>query len=53
MVVDHLLLIIEPKSALEWTCTSFQQYLAVFYAILLEELQVALLMLELGMCSSL
>jgi hypothetical protein len=37
---------------LEWTCTSFEQSLGDFYAILLEEhLQVALEMLEVGICS--
>jgi hypothetical protein len=40
------------KHYLEWTCTSFEQSLAVFYAILLEErFQVAVEMLEVETCS--
>jgi hypothetical protein len=39
---------------LEWTHTSFEQSLAEFYTILLEEhLQVTLELLEVGICSSL
>jgi hypothetical protein len=39
---------------LEWTRTSFEQYLAVFYTTVLEEhLQVALEMLEVGISFSL
>jgi hypothetical protein len=54
MVLDRLLLSIQPKSLLEWTRTSFEQSLAGFYTILLEEhLQVALEMFEVGICSSL
>jgi hypothetical protein len=53
MVVDDLLSSIQLQS-LEWTCTSFEQFLVEFYAILLEEHhQVALEMLEVGICSSL
>jgi hypothetical protein len=54
MLLDYLLLSIEPKSLLEWTRASFEQSLAEFYTILLEEhLHVALEMLEMGICSSL
>jgi hypothetical protein len=54
MVLDHLLPSIQPKSFFECTPTSFEQSLAEFYTILLEEhLQVALEMLEVGMYSSL
>jgi hypothetical protein len=43
-----------PQSFLEWTYSSFQQSLAEFYTILLEEhLQVAVQMLEAGIYSSL
>jgi hypothetical protein len=39
---------------LEWTCTSFEQSLAELYTIILEEhFQVALEMLEVGICPSL
>jgi hypothetical protein len=42
MVLDHLWHSIQPQS-LEWTHTSFEQSLAEFYIIILEEhLQVAL-----------
>jgi hypothetical protein len=52
MVLDHLLPSVQPQS-FEWTRASFEQSLAEFYAILLEEhLQVALEMLEVGICSS-
>jgi hypothetical protein len=43
MVLDHLLLPIQPQSFLECTRTSFEQSLAKFFTILLTEyLQVAL-----------
>jgi hypothetical protein len=45
---------IQQQSFLEWTRTSFGQSPAEYNAILLEEhLQVALEMLEVGICSSL
>jgi hypothetical protein len=51
MVLDLLLPSIELQSFLEWTRTSFEQSLAEFYTIHLEEhLQVALEMLEVGIC---
>jgi hypothetical protein len=54
MVLGHLLLSTELQSFLEWTHTSFEQTLAEFYTILLEEhIQVALEVLEVGICSSL
>jgi hypothetical protein len=54
MMSNHLLPSIQPHSFLEWTQTSFERSLAEFYTILLEEsLQVALEMLEAGICSSL
>jgi hypothetical protein len=54
MVLDHLLPSVQPQSFLEWTLTSFEQSLAEFYAILHEDhLQVALEVLEMGICSSL
>jgi hypothetical protein len=54
MVLTHFLPSIEMKSFLVWTCTSFEQSLAEFYTILLEEhLQVALEMLEVGIFFSL
>jgi hypothetical protein len=43
---------IQPQS-LEWARTSFEVSLGEFYTILLEELQVALEMLEVGVCFSL
>jgi hypothetical protein len=47
MALDHLLPSMQPQSFLEWTSTSFEQSLAEFYTILIEEhLQVALEMLE-------
>jgi hypothetical protein len=53
-VSDHLLLSMMPQTFLKWTCTSFEKPLAEFYTILLEEhLQVALEMLQMGICSSL
>jgi hypothetical protein len=53
MLLDRLLPSIQPQSFLEWTRTSFEQPLAEFYAILLEEhFQVALEMLEVGIYSS-
>jgi hypothetical protein len=43
MVLDHRSPSIEPQFLLELTRTSFEQFLAEFYTILLEEhLQVAL-----------
>jgi hypothetical protein len=52
MMLDHVLPSGELQS-LEWTCTSFEQSLAEFYTILLEEhVQVALDMVEVGICSS-
>jgi hypothetical protein len=49
MVFDHLLPSVQPQSFLEWTHTSFEQSLAEFYTIPLEEhLQVALEILEVG-----
>jgi hypothetical protein len=54
MVLDQLLPSIEPQSFLVWTRTGSEQHIAEFYAILLEEhFQVALEMLEVGICSSL
>jgi hypothetical protein len=54
MVLDKLLPSVQPQSFLEWIHTSFEQSLAKFYIILLAEpLQVALEMLEVGICSSL
>jgi hypothetical protein len=54
MVLGQFLPSVEPKSFLEWAHTSFEQSLAEFYAILLEEqLQIVLEILEVGICSSL
>jgi hypothetical protein len=54
MVLDPLLPSIQPRSFLERIRTSFEQSVAEFYTILLEEyLQVALETLEVGICSSL
>jgi hypothetical protein len=54
MVLDHLLPSTKPPSFLEWTRTSFEQSLAEFDSILLEEHpQVALEILDVGICSSL
>jgi hypothetical protein len=54
VVLDQLLLPIISQSFLEWTLTSFEQSLAEFYTMLLEEHhQVALEMLEVEICSSL
>jgi hypothetical protein len=53
MVLDHLLPSIQPQFFLEWTRTSFEQSLAEFYTILLEEHPVALEMLAVRICSSL
>jgi hypothetical protein len=54
MVLDHLLPSVQQLSFLEWTGTSFEQSLAGFYTILLEEhLQVALEMFDVGTCWSL
>jgi hypothetical protein len=53
MVLDHLLLSIQPQTFLEWTHKTFKQSLAKFYNILLEEhLQVALEILKAGIYSS-
>jgi hypothetical protein len=52
MVLDHLLPTVQLQS-LEWTRTSFEQFVAEFCTILLEEhLQVASNMLEVGIFSS-
>jgi hypothetical protein len=52
MMLDHLLPSIQTQSFLEWTSTSLKQSLIEFYTTLLEErLQVALEMLEVGICS--
>jgi hypothetical protein len=54
MVLGHLFLSIQQQTFLEWTLTSFEQFLEKFYTILLEErLQVALEMLEVGIWPSL
>jgi hypothetical protein len=54
MVLDHLLPSIETHAFMEWTHTSFEQSLPEFCNILLEEhVQVALEMMELGICFSL
>jgi hypothetical protein len=54
MVLDHLLPSVQSQSFLEWTSTSFEQSVAEFYTILLEEhFQIALEMLEMGICFSL
>jgi hypothetical protein len=54
MVLDRLLPSIQPHFFLEWTYTSFEQTLAEFYIILLEEhIPVALEMVRAGICSSL
>jgi hypothetical protein len=53
MVLDHLLPSAQQQS-LEWTCTSFEQFVAEFNVIILEgHLQVALVMLEMGIYCSL
>jgi hypothetical protein len=53
MMMDHLLPFIQPQS-LDWTYTNFEQSLAEFYIILLEEhLQVAVETLDAVICSSL
>jgi hypothetical protein len=53
-MLDKLLPSVQQQSFLEWTPASFEQSLAEFYTTLLEEhLQVALEMLEVGICSSL
>jgi hypothetical protein len=52
MVLDNLLPSVQPQSFLEWTHTSSEQSLVEFYTILLEEhLKVALVMLEVEICS--
>jgi hypothetical protein len=54
MMLDHLLSSIQSLPFLEWTHTSFEQSVVKFYTTVLEEhLQVALEMLEVGICSSL
>jgi hypothetical protein len=54
MALDHLLPSTKQHSFLEWTCTGFEQSLAEFFTIFLEEhLQVALEVLEVGICPSL
>jgi hypothetical protein len=54
IVFGRLLPSIQTQSFLEWNRTSFEHSLVEFYTILLEEhLQVALQMLEVGICSSL
>jgi hypothetical protein len=54
MVLDHLLPSVPLQSFMKWACTSFEQSLAEFYTILLEEhLNVALQMLVVGICCSL
>jgi hypothetical protein len=54
MMLDHLLPSIQLQTFLKWTRTSFEQYLAEIYTVLLEEhLQVALEMLEAGIRTSL
>jgi hypothetical protein len=53
-MLGHLLPSVQPQSFLEWTRTSFEQSLAEFYTILVEEQrQILLEMLEVGICSSL
>jgi hypothetical protein len=53
-VLDHLLPSVQPQSFLDWTPASFEHSVAEFYTILLEEhVQVALEILEVGICSSL
>jgi hypothetical protein len=53
-VLDHLLPSIQQQAFLEWSHVSFEQPLEEFYTVLLEEhLQVALAILEVGICSSL
>jgi hypothetical protein len=52
MVLDYILHLKQAKYFLEWTHTSSEQFLMEFYTILLEEHpQVALQMLEVGICS--
>jgi hypothetical protein len=53
MVLDDLLPSIKQQSFLELTYTSFEESLVEMYTILLEEhLQVALEVLEVGICTS-
>jgi hypothetical protein len=53
MVLDHFLPSIQLQSFFEWTHTSFEQSVAEFYTILLEEhLQVTLEILVVGICAS-
>jgi hypothetical protein len=53
MVLDHLLPSVQSQSFSDWTHTSFEQSVAELYTILLEHFQVALQVLEVGICSSL
>jgi hypothetical protein len=54
MVLDHFLPSVRPQSFLEWSRANFEQSVVKFYTIPLEEhLQVALEMLEVGICSPL
>jgi hypothetical protein len=54
MVSDQLLPSIQRQSLLEYTLTGFGQSSAEFYTILLEEhVQIALEILQVGICSSL
>jgi hypothetical protein len=53
MVLDHILLSIQPQSFLKWTHTSSEQSLTDFDTILHEEyIQVALEIFEVEICSS-
>jgi hypothetical protein len=53
LVLHHPLASVQLQSFLEWT-HNFEQSLREFYTILLEEhVQVALEMMEVGICSSL
>jgi hypothetical protein len=52
MVLDYILPSVQLQSFLEWTHRSFEESLVEFYTILREEhVQVALEMLEMGICS--
>jgi hypothetical protein len=54
MVLGQLFPSIQPQSFLDWTRSTFEESLMELYTILHEEgLQVALEMLEVGICSSL
>jgi hypothetical protein len=52
MVLDHFLPSVQPQFFLQWTLASFEQFLAAFYTVLEEHLQVALEM-DVGICTSL